>query len=129
MVMDVQDLYDHLGTFYNNKGEEVDSYDHLGPASSFGGLIEDEKEGGNIVLMQYTGLNDKNGKEIYEGDILEYEDKGNITDDFIEPVEWIDDKHNVGWGTESSANVWADVARLSKIIGNIYENPELLENK
>ena len=85
------------------------------------------ERGEELKIMQYTGISDKNGKEIYEGDILEYEDEHGLTEDFIEPVEWIEDEYTAGFGTENSANVWAEVARLSKVIGNIYENPELLE--
>lgn len=65
----------------------------------------------NFNLMQYTGLKDKNGKEIYEGDIIEY------FDEQIELVEW------------SKSDFWSGLGtfRISKVIGNIYENPELLE--
>ena len=82
----------------------------------------------DLKLMQYTGLKDKNGKEIYEGDIIDYEDKHGLTQDFTEEVVWIDDKYNCGWGTESSDQVWAEVARQSEVIGNIYEHPELNNN-
>jgi uncharacterized phage protein (TIGR01671 family) len=63
-------------------------------------------------LMQFTGLLDKNGKEIYEGDIL----KGR----FNGVVEWTNEcaKYNNGW-----SSFWDN----SEIVGNIYENPELLK--
>jgi len=68
----------------------------------------------SFILMQYTGLKDKNGVEIYEGDIVSYEySRGQVFDRlgcwFVEnykPVGYID---------------------FPEVIGNIYENPELIE--
>jgi hypothetical protein len=70
----------------------------------------------NIELMQYTGLKDKNGKEIYEGDIL----KRNGENGFIQTVKWDD----MGMWNIAGANT-ADYP--IEVIGNIYENPELLK--
>jgi len=83
---------------------------------------------GSVELMQFTGLTDKNGKEIYEGDILE---TGN---GLKFPVEW-----NIAWGCWMMAglepfitqcnNVYFDETKFGEVIGNIYENPELINNK
>ena len=90
----------------------------------FDGAPRDREYPEEIVLMQYTGLKDKNGKEIYEGDIL--------NGDFPDVVFWDNDRGQ--WGLRNSENpddtLW-EIKRDNnpEIIGNIYENPELLEEK
>lgn len=72
-------------------------------------------------LMQYTGLKDKNGKEIYEGDILNYGTPKYIYFDEKEG-RYLLKNDNIGYAFYVS-----DLVNQSEIIGNIYENPELLE--
>ena len=86
----------------------------------------------DLVLMQSTGLKDKNGKEIFEGDILAVEaDDGVI----ILKVSW-DDEHALFVIKTKKFNEETALAELVddnsypfEVIGNIYENPELLEVK
>ena len=77
-----------------------------------------------LVLMQYTGLKDKNGKEIYEGDIVRRE--------FTKYRKTVFSKMKVvkfGYKHRYSGYGLAKETKTYKVIGNIYENPELLKVK
>ena len=81
-----------------------------------------------VELMQYTGLKDKNGKEIYEGDIIFDCDVIKWCDKCIgEQVFWGDVCHNCD-GDYSLGEIVSeiDLTKITEeVIGNIYENPEL----
>lgn len=91
----------------------------------------------NYVVQLFTGLLDKNGKEIYEGDIVEYLQMfGSSKTD-----EWNREKGIVRWWKDgwlpfvwendmSGDDDWySNHQKDYRIIGNIYENPNLLSEK
>lgn len=79
-------------------------------------------------LMQCVGLKDKNGKEIYEGDILGILRVGNQVD-IIGKI--IFDTDLLSFTVEKVNGGWDYLTHFSslEVIGNIYENPELVEGK
>jgi uncharacterized phage protein (TIGR01671 family) len=80
-------------------------------------------------LMQYTGLKDKNGKEIYEGDILNFGNKNNVEVIFDNGCFNVFDEP-LGWDfTPDYDNDYKPIKtnfKYCEVIGNIHENPELL---
>ena len=78
----------------------------------------------DVELMQYTGLKDKNGREIYEGDIV----KGTGKNPIIYVVEWLDSYGGFAFvDKEKAIPAYEFLVNFCEVIGNIYENPELLE--
>ena len=75
----------------------------------------------NYIIMQYTGLKDRAGVEIYEGDILRVLTPGSGG---CAPIQW---RGNGWWMTQNDVQHLPNEEWL-EVIGNIHENPELLEN-
>ena len=95
---------------YQNEGEEI--YRGLG------------QYGVDYPLMQFTGLTDKNGKEIYEGDICKIPSQWfhNTPEDHVYEIEF----YNGSFGKFNDGD-WTVEPEDHEVIGNIYENPELLK--
>lgn len=97
----------------------------------FVGALKDK----NMVVCQFTGLLDKNGKEIYEGDIIKvspkyFMDLWGVGDNTYKGAIWKDSEltgFNLG-DIRKNIILRKDLAKkYFERIGNIYENPELLE--
>lgn len=85
----------------------------------------------DVKLMQFTGLKDKNGREIYEGDIIRFFDCDG--DGYTVPVVWDNDYacFSVDWGSNMLTSFdyleefYTDLKDI-EVIGNIYENLSLI---
>ena len=87
-------------------------------------LVEEDVE-----LMQYTGLKDKNGIEIYEGDILKVQNRNYIV--LFKEGSFIGKNKDDGRVSEPILYILMNYPTKNecKIVGNIYENKELLERE
>jgi uncharacterized phage protein (TIGR01671 family) len=106
-------IYVESITWENGKIESVEGKNKNGACTWW---VDDEEQ---IDLMQYTGLKDKNDKEIYEGDIVQWLS-------LILPIT-INDFHSYQFMFGKDV-LYKDYAVHGEIIGNIYESLELLNN-
>jgi hypothetical protein len=105
-----------------NEAIDIGKFGVFAPSMQY----QDVKARGDVYeIMQYTGLKDRNGKEIFEGDmfgnkalrcVVEREEDGRYVAKFL-------DKRI------SSMSLLAPQIQNSEVIGNVYSNPELLEAK
>ena len=81
-------------------------------------------EDNNAKLMQFTGLLDKNGKEIYDGDIVKF--SSYWIGDYVEKETIKEIKYDIYGFNEKIEIGYAGKPDWCEVIGNIYENPNLL---
>ena len=112
-------------TFFQGKmyfwGIGVDGAEFVSPISGAGETAK------TLHQMQFTSLYDKNGKEIYEGDICQDEEGFGV-------IYWDKDCWRYGFvlfdsSYSSDGEMLREMTNWCEVIGNIYENPELLEAK
>lgn len=115
---------------------------NFGPSGCWS-LIEDAYDAelqlaDSYDLMQYTGLHDKNGREVYEGDILKVTSEDG--ESYVATVKWFGKEDYPAFDLEGIPTSWSyDANALAtifqegvetcEVIGNTFENPELLEGK
>lgn len=94
---------------------------------SFDGVSYTEAEKAkDYILMQFTGLKDKNGKEIYEGDFIQ-----NVTDDgrrlSVFEITWQQSCCGFVKEREDGRTFTLEISKYFEVIGNRFENPELID--
>ncbi len=113
-----------------NKGTKVMTYSVETSQEGFWAVMDGWGDDG--IIQQFTGLKDKDGKEIYEGDVLRVESHGGV-----QIVEVKDNEGYAGFDFFKGEELfpltdYTDMMGFdlnAEVIGNIYENPELVKEK
>lgn len=117
LAYNAQNVYD--APYVNVTDAAGNSLDAYSPyVQCFGGFLENER----FVVEQFTGLLDKNGKEIYEGDIVAGVYGVNWEIRYKAPEWQLYRNENGGRSGTGDHTLW----RVLEVIGNIHETPDLL---
>ena len=114
---------------WDKKNKKMLHYDNdVTPCITLNGVCQGENHTNvsfDYVLMQYTGLKDKNGKEIYEGDRLNHS-----IDRYQQECPYVVEDMSEFYKELNRSDTYYRIDEYSlEIIGNIHENPELLEKE
>lgn len=91
-------------------------------------LVSSDFTDEGLILMQYTGLKDRDGVEIYEGDILALKGHWGIRVEYEKGTMWVRDKDEIRYTNRIlDVPISSITINMWEVIGNVFENPELLK--
>lgn len=121
-------VYGHYGEYTNMRSETISAMSVPNKHSIYGNLCYDVDPS---TVGQFTGLTDKNGKKIFEGDICEFDnDEPDENERYTNyAVQWdcVNCQYVVVDGRNCEDCLDIFFAKHAEVIGNIHDNPELLE--
>lgn len=121
-------VWDHVINLFDN-GLAISTLGQVGKWNS--GVVQGQSV--RYAVEQFTGLIDSQGREIYEGDIVEYAEGVELGDKMILRAVVVYDSVMGSYGYASQVGQdcwnypWEGIVKKPKVIGNIHENPELLK--
>ncbi|MCD0434336.1 YopX family protein [Lacticaseibacillus paracasei subsp. paracasei] len=119
-LYDVQNAYDTLSGCVKDENGEDAGYDE----ECFAGFLDNDQ----YVVEQFTGLTDMNGRKIYEGDILDIGLRNQDGKPVIAPVSY--ETYAAGYVLDNGGNgIWQRLTEDCEVIGNTFEDKQLLEGK
>lgn len=125
-INDTNFCYGSLNTEYDNSHSIVFWYSKLiEPDTNYSEPTQDFEQVKSETVGQYTGLKDKNGVDIYEGDIIKIDGSEKILSVIFKKGCFYSINNEVG--TNYRLGGWENGS--FEVIGNIHQNPELLNNK
>ena len=123
-------IYGYLIELFTTAGQEPRYAIDMCRSYTADGISQSVFEVDPKTIGQYTGLNDFDGKPIFENDIVVASDPINPNERYCLQVKWTNTFDQAAFRLVDNENYWSDIQEYHVlVVGNVHENPELLKQK